>query len=72
MAKRKAPSFRIAPKQRMPTRPLPRNYDSANYRGPKPSDDFDWDKALYLNALTLRELGYKLTPQQQKRIDDHG
>jgi hypothetical protein len=71
MAKRKLPVFRIAPKQRMPTRALPRNYDSLMYRGKTPSSDFDWDAALYRYALMMRELGYRLTPEQQKRIDDH-
>lgn len=48
-----------------------RNYDNFKYRGNKPSLEFDWDAALYRHALMMQELGYKLTTEQQKRIDDH-
>jgi hypothetical protein len=34
-----------------------------------PSQQFDWATALYLNACTLRDLGYRLSPEQQARID---
>lgn len=40
-------------------------------RGATPSQDFDLDNALYLHALSMRELGYQLMPEQQRRIDDH-
>lgn len=54
----------------------------SNYRGgdstkisqawrDKPSDRFDWDKALTLHALAMQQLGYTLSTQQQQRIDDH-
>lgn len=48
-----------------------RDYDSLKGRGKTPSQHFNWDYALYKNALTLQSLGYELTPEQQKRIDDH-
>lgn len=48
-----------------------RDYTNFKYSGNRPSLDFDWDSALYKHALTMRKLGYTLTEQQQKRIDDH-
>jgi hypothetical protein len=47
-----------------------RTYPAGNF-GNKPSLDFDWDAALYRHALTMRELGYELSKEQRKRIDDH-
>jgi len=37
---------------------------------PTPSAQFDWDTAFYLNACTLKEMGYDLTKAQKKRIKD--
>lgn len=51
-------------------RPDMRTYPAGNF-GNKPSLDFDWDAALYRHALTMRELGYELSKEQRKRIDDH-
>lgn len=50
---------------------MKRKADEPGHKWRKPSDDFDWDRAFTLNAITLRDLGYDLTPQQQKRVDDH-
>lgn len=52
-------------------RPVPRNYAALKFKGATPSVDFDWDAALYRYAVTMRGLGYTLTEEQQKRIDDH-
>lgn len=32
------------------------------------SELFDWDKALRLNAQTMRSLGYRLSPEQKARL----
>jgi hypothetical protein len=32
---------------------------------------FDWDKALYLHALAMWSLGYELSAQQKRRIENH-
>jgi hypothetical protein len=36
------------------------------------SEQFDWDAAFLRFAQTMKSRGYKLSPEQQKRIDDHG
>jgi hypothetical protein len=48
-----------------------RDYSVLKYRGPTPSADFDWDAALLRFALMVRDMGYPLSPEQRKRIDDH-
>lgn len=49
-----------------------RDYSTRAPRYSTPSQDFDWDTALYLACLSLLQLGYHLTPTQLQRIDDHG
>lgn len=58
--------------QPMPTRPVPRNYAALKFKGATPSVDFDWDAALYRYVVIVRDLGYTLSEEQKKRIDDHG
>jgi hypothetical protein len=52
-------------------KPDMRDYSGFKFLGNRPSQRFDWDAALYRHALIMRDLGYKLSPQQQQRIDDH-
>lgn len=39
-----------------------------NNPGARPSEDFNWDKALTLHAQAMRDLGYTLSDDQKKRI----
>lgn len=71
MTHRKQSSFKQAPRQ-LPKRPLPRNYSALSQRAPTPSDEYDWDAALYRYAMIMRSRGYTLSEQQQKRIEQHG
>lgn len=43
--------------------------NKATNRGATPSTEFDWDTALVRNARTMRDLGYKLTKEQQARLE---
>lgn len=51
-------------------KPDMRDYRALKYRGPTPSNDYDWDAALLRFARIVNELGYPLSPEQQKRLDD--
>lgn len=51
-------------------RPDLRDYDTIRNPGNRPSEQFDWDAALYLFALGMWSLGYKLSKEQQKRIEN--
>lgn len=59
-------------KQRV-SKPDLRDYNSIALRNPgaRPSLDFDWDAALIRFAHSMHDLGYPLSREQQKRIDDH-
>jgi hypothetical protein len=69
MITHKQSSFKLAPKQLTPKRPLHHDYSASAHRAPTPSDDFDWDAALRRYALLMRDLGYSLSSEQQERIN---
>jgi hypothetical protein len=48
-----------------------RDYSTHYSPGRQPSQDFDWDAALYRHARSMKALGYRLSDEQQARIDDH-
>jgi hypothetical protein len=66
----KSSRFKLAPRQLIPKRPLHRDYSALSNRAPTPSDDYDWDAALTRYALIVRDLGYVLSDEQRKRIDE--
>lgn len=43
----------------------------AHSAAPRPSELVDWEHALTLHALTLRELGYELSEHDLARIERH-
>lgn len=71
MVSRRVSNFRVSPRPVNGDRSLPRDYTNSRNRGALPSLEFDWGRALYLQARTFQQLGYTLTTEQQKRIDDH-
>lgn len=73
MVNRRTPRPLLGAKPRRVGRPDMRDYSNSrsNNPGKTPSREYDWDTALYKNALTMRACGYTLSAEQQKRIDDH-
>lgn len=49
-----------------------RSYDTVHNPGGRPSQDFNWDKALTLHALAVWDLGYPLSAEQKRRIEAYG
>lgn len=79
MPKRRTHSAPTAIKARNPMRDRSdrdmRNYNSIRGVGggsaPRPSRDFNWDKALLLHALAMWDLGYPLSAEQKRRIEEY-
>lgn len=47
-----------------------REASAATHSQPRPSELFDWDKALLLHALAMWDLGYPLSADQKRRIEN--
>lgn len=70
MPSRRVPRPLRATKPHRIGRPDLRDYDSIRgFSGGRPSLEFNWERALYLHALSMLQLGYHLSPEQKRRLD---
>lgn len=73
MPRYRQPRRLSATKPKRQGRPDLRDHDAyARNWGDRPSERFEWDRSLTLHAIAMRDLGYPLSDDQKRRIDDHG